>query len=73
MASPFWREDIHLLCREAVGCDQSLLATGLRRSYGDSNLNPDNAVIDMTALDRLIAFDPQTRLLRAEAGLSFHA
>ncbi len=73
VASPLWREDLHVLCRQAVQRDQSLLATGLRRSYGDSNLNPGNALIDMTALDRLIAFDPQSRLIRAEAGLSLHA
>lgn len=46
------------------------LAIGLRRSYGDSNLNPDGRVIDMTGLDRLIAFDPDTGVMRAEAGLS---
>jgi FAD/FMN-containing dehydrogenase len=52
---------------------RSLLGIGLGRSYGDSGLNPDGAVIDMTGLDRAIAFDPQTRLLRAEAGMSLDA
>ncbi len=46
------------------------LAIGLRRSYGDSNLNPDGSVIDMSALDRIIAFDATTGVMRAEAGLS---
>ncbi|HVY90801.1 MAG TPA: FAD-binding oxidoreductase [Hyphomonadaceae bacterium] len=46
------------------------LATGLRRSYGDSNLNPGARVIDMSALDRLIAFDRETGVMRAEAGAS---
>jgi len=46
------------------------LAVGLGRSYGDSNLNPDGRVIDMTALDRLIAFDCDTGVMRAEAGVS---
>lgn len=46
------------------------LAIGLRRSYGDSNLNPDGRVIDMTAMDRIISFDPATGVMRAEAGLS---
>lgn len=46
------------------------LAVGLRRSYGDSNLNPDGRIIDMTALDRVIAFDRATGVMRAEAGLS---
>lgn len=43
---------------------------GLRRSYGGSNLNPGGRVIDMTALDRLIAFDRDTGVMRAEAGVS---
>ncbi len=46
------------------------LATGLRRSYGDSCLDSDGALVDMTGLDRLIAFDPLTGRLRAEAGAS---
>jgi L-gulonolactone oxidase len=46
------------------------LAVGLGRSYGDSNLNPDGRVIDMTALDRLITFDRETGVMRAEAGVS---
>lgn len=46
------------------------LAVGLRRSYGDSNLNPDGRILDMTGLDRLIEFDRETGRVRAEAGLS---
>ena len=43
-------------------------AIGARRSYGDANL-ADHA-IDMTRLDRFIAFDPDTGLLEAEAGVT---
>ena len=46
------------------------LAVGLRRSYGDSILNPGGRVIDMTGLDRMISFDRKTGLVRAEAGAS---
>lgn len=46
------------------------LAVGLRRSYGDSNLNPEGRVIDMTGLDRIIFFNRDTGVMRAEAGLS---
>lgn len=56
---------LHGLSAERPG-----LAVGLRRSYGDSNLNPDGAIIDMTSLDRVIAFDRETGVMRAEAGLS---
>src|SRR5690349_9060852 len=46
------------------------LAVGLRRSYGDSNLNPNGRIIDMSGLDRIISFDRATGLVRAEAGIS---
>ena len=52
------------------GASDPGLAVGLRRSYGDSNLNPDGRVIDMSGLDRLISFDRTTGIVRAEAGLS---
>ena len=44
------------------------IARGMGRSYGDSALNPA-AVIDMRGLSRLLAFDPETGLLEAEAGV----
>jgi FAD/FMN-containing dehydrogenase len=45
------------------------LAIGARRSYGDTALSRDALLIDMTGLDRLIAFDPATGVLTAEAGV----
>lgn len=50
--------------------DATLLGIGLGRSYGDSGLNGTGTVIDMTGLDRVIAFDAATGIIRAEAGLS---
>lgn len=44
------------------------LAVGMRRSYGDSVINNGNTLIDMTGLDRLIAFDETTGVLQCEAG-----
>jgi FAD/FMN-containing dehydrogenase len=72
-ARPQWRDELSVLLAEGTRGERKLLATGLRRSYGDSGLNPDGAVVDMTALDRAISFDPATRLLRAEAGISLDA
>lgn len=42
---------------------------GNGRSYGDVCLNPDGSVLDCRGLRRLIAFDPQTGILRCEAGI----
>lgn len=46
----------------------SLLAYGNGRSYGDSCQSDGGAAVDMRALNRIIAFDPRTGLLEAEAG-----
>src|SRR5688500_7874061 len=48
------------------------LARGLGRAYGDAALPaPGDATVAGTSLaDRILAFDPQTGLLTAEAGLS---
>jgi FAD/FMN-containing dehydrogenase len=56
----------------ALAQDQNLstLAVGLGRSYGDSGQNHGHAIITTLGLDRLIAFDRQSGVLRAQAGLS---
>lgn len=46
------------------------LARGLGRSYGDAALNEHRRVLSMTRLDRYLAFDETTGVLRAEAGVS---
>ncbi|MBO1324026.1 FAD-binding oxidoreductase [Acetobacter sp. TBRC 12305] len=51
-----------------AGQKTPLLAVGMRRSYGDSVINNGNLLIDMTGLDRLMAFDDTTGVLRCEAG-----
>lgn len=54
------------------------LTRGLARSYGDSSLPPPDrsatvpVVASSVLADRLLAFDPATGLLRAEAGLSLY-
>jgi len=47
----------------------SVLPFGNGRSYGDSNLNPGGALLMGAQLDRFIAFDPATGLLRCEGGV----
>jgi L-gulonolactone oxidase len=47
-----------------------LLCFGMGRSYGDVCLNANGRLIVTDTLDRLISFDRQTGILRAEAGLT---
>jgi FAD/FMN-containing dehydrogenase len=47
------------------------LPYGLGRSYGDSCLNDGGALLLTRGLDRFIAFDTETGVVRCEAGVSF--
>lgn len=68
VARPRFRDQLGGLMSQ--GAASPLLGIGLRRSYGDSGLNSGRPVVDMTALDRVVAFDTETGILEAEAGLS---
>jgi len=70
VARPHFPDELPGEIDEARAEAPNLLAVGKLRSYGDSNLNPDGAVIDMTGLDRIHSFDAETGILRADAGLS---
>lgn len=53
--------------------DGAVLSRGLGRAYGDASLPPEDArahVAGTPLADRLLAFDPATGWLRAEAGLA---
>lgn len=56
----------------AAATEHASLCRGLGRSYGDSSLPADDrhAVVDTTPADRILAFDTESGILRAEAGLS---
>lgn len=58
-------------CKTALtGQKRGTLAVGLGRSYGDSCLLKDGTLLQTTAMNRPITFDPATGLLTAEAGIS---
>ena len=56
----------------AAMTERATLCRGLGRSYGDSSLpaRADFPVATTTLADRLLSFDPDSGLLRAEAGVS---
>lgn len=54
--------------RAALG-EGPVIARGLGRAYGDSALNAA-ATLDMRRFDRMLAFDPESGQLTAEAGVS---
>jgi len=46
------------------------LPAGLARSYGDVGLNENNALLVASAMNRILAWDEKTGIIRCEAGLS---
>jgi FAD/FMN-containing dehydrogenase len=56
--------------RALDGADAGALAVGLGRSYGDVCLLENGTLLQTTGMDRLLAFDPMSGLLTAEAGIS---
>ena len=70
IAAPAYRSDIEPAATALLQERDTLLAAGLARSYGDSGINIDGALLDMRSVDHLMAFDPASSVLRAEAGAS---
>src|ERR1700722_224977 len=52
------------------GVHGGVLAVGMGRSYGDVCLLKEGTLLQTTSMNRLLAFDPNTGLLTAEAGVT---
>ena len=62
-----WKEDIF---NGLKGSDK-LLPRGFGKSYGDSCLINNGTLLDITNLNHLISYNPQDRIIEAEAGIQF--
>jgi len=56
-----------------IAAERPAPAIGMRRSYGDACLNDGGAAIDMTRLDRILAFDDEQGIVHVEAGAQIGA
>ena len=52
--------------------DRSFLAIGARRSYGTSCLPAGDLAVTSVRMNKVISINPQSGLLRAETGITFH-
>lgn len=62
-----WRHDLPAIEQ----FEHTVLPFGYGRSYGDSCLNNDGVLLDMTGLNRMISFDADNGIICCEAGVSF--
>ena len=65
---PAWNDQIPDILKTAA--PGSLLPFGLGRSYGDSCLNGDRDLVGCRRLNRILAFDESTGVVRCESGVS---
>ena len=65
-----WQSDFPAAVAKHNGMPGGALAVGMGRSYGDSCLLKDGNLLLATGMNRLLAFDEESGLLTAEAGLS---
>lgn len=49
---------------------QTLIARGAGRAYGDAAMNADSRVLDVERMNRMLAFDAESGVLRCEAGVT---
>lgn len=68
VAKPRFADELPTLLGQGAADPHGVLVVGAGRSYDVSALNPGGSLIDAAGLDNLIAFDPSTGILRAEAG-----
>ena len=68
--TPAWISDALARLAEAAASPRPVLAYGQGRSYGDACLNEGGILLDTARLDRFLAFDPETGVVRAEAGVT---
>ncbi len=61
-----WRHELP----DLGGLDAPVLPYGQGRSYGDVCLNEGGYLLDVAPLNRFLAFDPETGVLRCEAGVT---
>lgn len=66
VTSVYWLNELP----DLASFEGSVLPFAYGRSYGDSCLNADGVALDVTHLNRFIAFDDQNGILRCEAGVS---
>ncbi len=61
------REQKEILCTP----NESFIARGLGRAYGDAAINADHGVVLQERFNRFLAFDQASGMLECEAGVSF--
>ena len=63
-------EGIHSVFEQSRRSGRSVGLRGAGRSYGDASLNAEAISLDLTRMRRILAWDPQTGIIRVEPGVT---
>ena len=63
-------EELQIALEKARSAGVSLAPRGTGCSYGDASTLADGWVLDLTRMNKVLSFDPESGVLEAEAGLS---
>ena len=67
---PVSAEQIAAVFKSAKQTGLKVTASGARRSYNDASLNGGGIVMDMSSMNKVLAWDPETGIITAEPGLT---
>jgi len=70
VAEVFSEDDVRDLFTQARAAGHSVTFRGSGASYGDAALNTDRVVCDITQMRRILSFNPETGVVRAQAGVT---
>lgn len=65
--------NVHGICRvfdEARRAGKTVGLRGAGRSYGDAALNAENVTLDLTRMNRILEWDPETGVISVEPGVT---
>jgi decaprenylphospho-beta-D-ribofuranose 2-oxidase len=54
----------------AKNAGRKITLRGAGRSYGDASLGRENVIIDLTRMNRILAWDPETGIIKCEPGVT---
>ncbi len=66
----YWPNNVISKINAVIENNDTTLAYGLGRSYGDSCLANSNNILNMQNMDRIISFDKQSGIIVAQSGIS---
>ncbi len=66
-----WQDEVPHLLKKIASSGQKALAFGCGRSYGDSCLNDQHAVLPTASFAKIRSFDPKSGVITCEAGVTF--